>query len=55
MRITGEEYLHLIVDQVAFKISVLAMVEETKQVYADHDDFRLRRPDLEIEVRPSNR
>lgn len=49
MRITGEEYLHLIVDQVAFKISVLAMVEETKQVYADHDDFRLRRPDLEIE------
>ena len=50
MRITGEQYLHLIADQVAFKISVFAMVEETNQVNADHEDFRLRRPDLEIEV-----
>ena len=50
MRIQAEEYLHCIVDQVAFKVNVLAMVAETKQTFADHDDFRLRRPDLKIEV-----
>lgn len=50
LRVTAEEYLHLIVDQVAFKINVLAKVAETNQIHADNDDFRLRRPDLELKA-----
>lgn len=50
MRIAPEEYLHLVVDQVSFKINVLARVQETDQVFAGDEVYRLRRPDLELEV-----
>ena len=50
MRVTTDEYLQHVVDQVAFKVHVVAQVEETNQIYNDEDDFRLRRPDLVLEV-----
>ena len=53
MRVTPEEYLdqkHL-VDGICFKISTFSSVAETKQVFAEDDDFRLRRPDPVIKVR----
>ena len=50
MRVTCEEYLHLVVEQVSFKVSVLCKVGETNQIYADDDTFRLRRPDIAIKV-----
>ena len=50
MRVTAEEYLHHVGDQASFHLAVFARVEETGQEFADLDDFRLRDPDLEIQV-----
>ncbi|XP_074644522.1 hemocyte protein-glutamine gamma-glutamyltransferase-like [Tubulanus polymorphus] len=48
MTVAADEYLNKLVDQAAIKISCMATVEETKQVFTEQDDFRLSKPDLKI-------
>ena len=50
MRVTAEEYGHLITDQCGFKLECVSWVKETNQVFTCNDDFRLRRPDLTVKV-----
>ncbi|XP_071813350.1 protein-glutamine gamma-glutamyltransferase K-like isoform X2 [Apostichopus japonicus] len=45
---TVSEYLDKLVEQSQFKVFVLGKVEETKQLLADQDDFRLETPDLQV-------
>ena len=51
MQVTALEYLDWLVDLAQLRMHVLANVEETKQVFADQDDFRLIKPDIAISVR----
>lgn len=51
MKVTAEEYLPLITDEVGFVINVMSYVDETGQRFATKEDFRLRLPDIKIEVR----
>ena len=50
MRVSFDEYQHVIVDQIGFIIDVLATVSETNQMTPLQDTYRLRRPDLTIQV-----
>lgn len=50
MTVSPDDYLNEMVDQCAFKSTVMAKVAETNQIFCAYDDFRLRRPDVEIEV-----
>ncbi|KAK2155991.1 hypothetical protein LSH36_224g02007 [Paralvinella palmiformis] len=50
MRVSFEEYQHVIVDQIGFIIDVLATVSETNQLTPLQDTYRLRRPDLTIQA-----
>ena len=48
--VSMEEYLHLLVDQASFSVDVIAEVEETNKEIAIQDIYRLRRPDLDVDV-----
>ena len=45
-----EDYERMLVDQAAFNILAMAQVEETGFDYFAQDDFRVRKPDIKIEV-----
>ena len=44
------EYLDKVTENAAMKVYVLARVDETQQMITLKDDFRLRMPDLQLEV-----
>lgn len=44
------DYLSKISEQMAMKVSAVIQVVETGHVQAFQDDFRLRKPDLEVKV-----
>eukprot|EP00918_Siedleckia_nematoides_P033728 GHVU01073272.1.p1 GENE.GHVU01073272.1~~GHVU01073272.1.p1 ORF type:complete len:769 (-),score=118.27 GHVU01073272.1:951-3257(-) len=48
MTVKCEDYLDRLVDMASLKISCMAKVEETEQMYCHADDFRLRKPHLTI-------
>ena len=50
VHVVAEEYLHRMADHACFKINVLGTVLETGQVFCEQDDFRLGKPELEIDV-----
>lgn len=50
VHVVAEEYLHRMADHSCFKINVLGTVLETGQVFCEQDDFRLCKPELEIDV-----
>ncbi|XP_055935337.1 annulin-like isoform X1 [Argiope bruennichi] len=50
MRLEYAEYEKSLVDQCAFLISAMAHVEETGFDYCAQDDFRVRMPDISIQV-----
>ena len=50
MRLSSEDYIYHIVDQASFNVNIMANVEETGQIHAKDKAYRLRRPDLELEV-----
>ncbi|GBO15560.1 Annulin [Araneus ventricosus] len=50
MRLEYAEYEKSLVDQCAFLISAMAHVEETGFDYCAQDDFRVRMPDIAIQV-----
>nr|XP_006814157.1 PREDICTED: protein-glutamine gamma-glutamyltransferase K-like [Saccoglossus kowalevskii] len=49
-RVVCSDYLGKLADQSAMKIYAMGKVRETKQMWADQDDFRLRTPDLTLET-----
>ncbi|XP_054711859.1 annulin-like [Uloborus diversus] len=50
MNVSFEEYEKLLVDQGSFNMIAMAHVEETGFDYFAQDDFRVRKPDIKIEV-----
>lgn len=46
------QYQNQLVDQAALMLTLSGRVSETQQVLASQTSFRLRTPDLNIEVRP---
>ena len=48
---TWEEYAPRLMDQAAFNIACLATVHDTNFEYFAQDDFRVRKPDIKIQVR----
>ncbi|KFM78740.1 Annulin, partial [Stegodyphus mimosarum] len=50
MKVSYDEYEKQIVDQAAFNMIAMAQVEETGFDYFAQDDFRVRKPDVKIEV-----
>lgn len=51
MNVTWEEYAPHLMDQAAFNIACLATVHDTNFEYFAQDDFRVRKPDIKIQVR----
>lgn len=49
--VTYEEYYKKLLDQCAFSISCLATVENTKYEYYAQDDFRVRKPHIDINLK----
>lgn len=54
MNVYASEYLNKVAEQAAMKVSVLITVLETGQKHAKQDDFRLRTPDMNVEVRDTH-
>lgn len=48
MEVTFNEYFSKLKDQEAFMVSCMATVKETNFEFFEQDDFRLRKPDIEI-------
>ncbi|XP_063385685.1 hemocyte protein-glutamine gamma-glutamyltransferase-like [Cydia fagiglandana] len=46
--VTAEDYLPKLVEYCNMKISAMALVDETKQCWADDDDFRVMKPTINI-------
>ena len=51
MRIMFDDYMNRITESASFRVLIDAIVVQTFQNHSTEEDFRLRRPDLEIEVR----
>ena len=51
MRVMFEEYCYKITQDAAFRVDIDAVVVETGQCHSVEEDFRLRRPDIEVIVR----
>ncbi|KAK3085742.1 hypothetical protein FSP39_008070 [Pinctada imbricata] len=50
IKVEGKEYVDSLIEQAAMGIDVAAIVKETRRIAIKSDDFRLRRPDLELSV-----
>lgn len=50
MEVKFLDYLPKISEQMAMKVSAVVQVEETGHIQAFQDDFRLRKPDIQVEV-----
>ncbi|KAJ8031443.1 Protein-glutamine gamma-glutamyltransferase K [Holothuria leucospilota] len=50
IKVSVAEYLDKLVEQSQFKVSLMGMIEETKQLIAAQDDFRLETPDLNVKL-----
>ncbi|XP_058804914.1 annulin isoform X2 [Phymastichus coffea] len=53
LEVSWEEYSSRLLDQSAFNISCLATVKDTNFEYFAQDDFRVRKPDIVIELESS--
>ena len=50
MSVVAGEYLDKVTENAAMQVYVLARVDETEQMITLKDDFRLRMPDIQLEV-----
>ena len=50
MRIMFDDYMNKISESATFRVHIDAVVVETFQNHSVEEDFRLRRPDIDIEV-----
>lgn len=50
LQVSWEEYGSRLLDQCAFNVACLANVKDSNYEYFAQDDFRVRKPDIKIEV-----
>ncbi|XP_060519546.1 hemocyte protein-glutamine gamma-glutamyltransferase isoform X2 [Cylas formicarius] len=50
MTVKGDEYLEKLVEYSNIKMSAIATVVETRQTWADEDDFQVAKPNINIQV-----
>lgn len=50
VRVTWEDYRDKIVDYAMVKFYALAIVQETKQIWSEEEDFQLEKPKLDVQV-----
>lgn len=50
MNITADDYLEKLVEYCNMKIYAIATVTETRQTWADEDDFQVIKPPIQIKV-----
>lgn len=50
MVVKADEYLDKLVEYCIMKLYAIASVEETKQTWADEDDFQVLKPPIDIKV-----
>lgn len=48
--VRADDYLPKLVEYCNMKISAMAIVDETKQSWADDDDFQIIKPNINIKV-----
>lgn len=51
MRVTPDEYMDKLVEYCIMKLYAVATVTETRQTWADEDDFQILKPNIDIRVR----
>lgn len=51
MTVQAEDYLDKLVEYCILKLYAIATVEETRQTWADEDDFQVLKPSIEIQVK----
>lgn len=51
MTVLADEYLEKLVEYCNMKIYAIASVKETRQTWADEDDFQVLKPNIDIRVR----
>lgn len=52
LKVKPEEYLDKLVEYCQMKIFAIATVEDTRETWADEDDFQVLTPNLSIKVSP---
>lgn len=52
MTVNFEEYYSKLADQCSLNVVCLGKIKETDFEYFAQDDFRMRKPDIKITVRP---
>lgn len=50
MVVKSDDYLDKLVEYCIMKLYAIASVEETKQTWADEDDFQVLKPSIDIKV-----
>lgn len=50
MTVKADEYLQKLVEYCIMKIYAIATVEETRQTWAEEDDFQVLKPNIDIKV-----
>ena len=51
MTVSVQDYMSKLLDQSAFMVSIMAVVQETSQIFTATDECRLLKPNVIIEVR----
>ncbi|CAG4998454.1 unnamed protein product [Parnassius apollo] len=51
LHVTPQEYMDKLVDHAIIKIQAMAYVKQTRQAWADEDDFPLHKPRMQVQVR----
>lgn len=50
MKVTADDYLDKLVEYCILKLYAVASVTETRQTWADEDDFQVLKPNIDIKV-----
>lgn len=50
MKVPADEYLDKLVEYCILKLYAVASVSETRQTWADEDDFQVLKPNIDIKV-----
>lgn len=50
LTVTDDEYLDKLVEYCIMKLYAIASVEETRQTWADEDDFQVLKPNIDVKV-----
>lgn len=51
LTVTVDDYLDKLVEYCIMKLYAIASVEETRQTWADEDDFQVLKPSIDVKVK----